>query len=260
MVQYDPRLRLPSSAELPDSDDTPVDNELQNLVPNLLDQVLGLLWQGRDDWFFGVDMGIYTDTEQPYRAIVPDGFLSLGVIRLSRPNGRRSYVLWEENGIMPVLVLEVVSETYRGEYETKLEEYRQLEVRYYVVYDPIGSRQHDVLEVYELVEGSYTRLAGEQIWLEGIGLGIGREEGEFRRWRREWLYWYDESGERYLTPEEYEQYRADLATQRADSEARRADSEAQKAATEAQRAELAQQQLEQLKRQLKELNIDPDLT
>jgi len=31
---------LPSSAELPDSDDTPVDNELQNLVPN----AVGDLW------------------------------------------------------------------------------------------------------------------------------------------------------------------------------------------------------------------------
>jgi hypothetical protein len=28
--------RLPTSDELPDSDDTPVDNEIQNLIPNLL--------------------------------------------------------------------------------------------------------------------------------------------------------------------------------------------------------------------------------
>ena len=33
MVQYDPLPYLPSSTELPDSDDTPMDNELQNLVP-----------------------------------------------------------------------------------------------------------------------------------------------------------------------------------------------------------------------------------
>lgn len=32
---YNPLQYLPSSAELPD-DDTPVDNELQNLIPNLL--------------------------------------------------------------------------------------------------------------------------------------------------------------------------------------------------------------------------------
>ena len=41
MVQFDPLLRLPTSDELPDSDDTPVDNEIQNLIPNLLLAVLG---------------------------------------------------------------------------------------------------------------------------------------------------------------------------------------------------------------------------
>ncbi|BAY89345.1 hypothetical protein NIES3275_13480 [Microchaete diplosiphon NIES-3275] len=35
MVQYNPLDCLPSSAEFPDSDDTPVDKELQNLIPNL---------------------------------------------------------------------------------------------------------------------------------------------------------------------------------------------------------------------------------
>lgn len=36
MVQFNPLLRLPTSEELPNSDDTPVDNESQNLIPSLL--------------------------------------------------------------------------------------------------------------------------------------------------------------------------------------------------------------------------------
>lgn len=79
MLHYEPWQCLPSSAELPDSDDTPVDNELQNLVPNLLLAILALIWQDRRDWFFGVDMGIYYTPKQP--VLVPDGFLSLGVER-----------------------------------------------------------------------------------------------------------------------------------------------------------------------------------
>lgn len=59
MTKYNPLHCLPTSAELPDSDDTPVDNELQNLIPNLLEAVLALAWSERIDWFFGVDMGIY---------------------------------------------------------------------------------------------------------------------------------------------------------------------------------------------------------
>lgn len=49
---YDPLHYLPTSAELPDSDDTPVDNELQNLIPNLLEAILALAWSECMDWFF----------------------------------------------------------------------------------------------------------------------------------------------------------------------------------------------------------------
>ncbi|MEB3338621.1 MAG: hypothetical protein VKJ46_14225 [Leptolyngbyaceae bacterium] len=35
-----------------------------------------------------------------------------------------------------------------------------------------------------------------------IELGLGYEEGEHIGWRREWLYWYDPEGHRYLTDAE----------------------------------------------------------
>lgn len=79
MLNYNPLYCLPSSEELPDSDETLVDNQLQHLIPGLLEAILALLWGNRWDWYFGVDMGIYTNPNQP--AIVPDGFLSLGVHR-----------------------------------------------------------------------------------------------------------------------------------------------------------------------------------
>jgi Uma2 family endonuclease len=59
MFQYDPLDCLPSSAELPDSDDTPVDSELQILIPSLLSAVLASIWATREDWFFGINLGIY---------------------------------------------------------------------------------------------------------------------------------------------------------------------------------------------------------
>jgi hypothetical protein len=40
----DPELRLPTSEELPCSDDTPVDNEYQNTIPNWLLAVLEQIW------------------------------------------------------------------------------------------------------------------------------------------------------------------------------------------------------------------------
>ena len=88
MLKYNPLDCLPSSAELSDSDDTPVDNELQILIPNLLVAILALIWQNREDWFLGINMGIYYAPSQP--AIVPDGFLSLGVERFVGEDGRSS--------------------------------------------------------------------------------------------------------------------------------------------------------------------------
>lgn len=101
--------RLPTAAELPCSDDIPVDNEDQNLLPNLLLLLLTHVWSKRMDWYFGVDMAIYHTTGLNLRVpVVPDAFLSLRVERKKGGKSRRSYVVWEE-GIVPIWVLEMVS-------------------------------------------------------------------------------------------------------------------------------------------------------
>ncbi len=198
MLEYDSLACLPSSEELPDSDDTPVDNELQDLIPSLLKAILAMVWANRMDWFFGVDMGVYYDPNQP--PIVPDGFLSLGVERFFDENLRLSYVLWEEEKV-PTLTLEVVSQRYRGEYTTKKDEYAKLGVLYYVIYHPTRRRKPR-LEVYKLVNGAYQLHSDNPVWLPEVGLGIGMERGIYQGITREWLYWYNEEGKRILTPEE----------------------------------------------------------
>jgi Uma2 family endonuclease len=189
---------LPSAEDLPDSDDMPVDNQLQHLIPGLLESILALIWAEKMDWFFGVDMGVYYHPDEP--AIVPDGFLSIGVPRITRENLRLSYVLWEEQNI-PTLVIEIVSETRRGEYTTKKEFYAKFGVLYYVIYNPLRKRKPR-LEAYQLQDGEYVLLSGEPIWLSQLGLGIGKEIGTYQGITREWLYWYDKDNKRYLTPEE----------------------------------------------------------
>lgn len=201
MLDYNPLMCWPSSEELPDSDDTPVDNELQDLIPTLLKAVLAMAWAERMDWFFGVDMGVYYHPDEP--AIVPDGFLSLGVERVFDERLRLSYAIWEEQKV-PILALEVVSQTYRGEYSTKKDQYANLGVLYYAVYNP-NRRRKPPLEVYRLEQGTYVLQSGNPVWLPEIGLGLGRERGTYQGVTREWLYWYDEQGQRQLTPEESSQ-------------------------------------------------------
>ncbi len=199
--------RLPTAEELPHSDETPVDNELQNDIPNFLLNLLRLIWSDRQDWFFGVDMGIYHDPKSRI-PIIPDGFLSLGVEHYKEGNRRLSYVLWEENHTMPIMALEVVSQTYNSEYEAKLKQYQSMGILYYVVYNPLSGKrgmhkQRQRLAVYKLISGAYQLQPGEKmVWLPEIGLGIGYEEQSSGIWLGEWLYWYNEEGDRYQTAEE----------------------------------------------------------
>jgi len=244
MVNLAYNYLLPTAEELPDSDETPVDNQLQNDIPNFLLSLLYLIWEERKDWYFGVDMGVYHDpvTKIP---IVPDGFLALGVERHKSEGGRLSYVLWEENYEMPKLVLEVVSHAYNGEYDSKMQAYLDLGVLYYVVYNSLSGRRgaykkRQSLEVYKLVSGAYQRQSGNPVWLPEIGLGIGCERGNLGGWEREWLYWYDDRGNRYLTAEEL-----------ADRETQRADREYQEKLQE-------RQEKERLATYLRSIGIDPD--
>jgi Uma2 family endonuclease len=206
-LSYNKNRLLPTAEELPYSDETPVDNQLQNDIPNLLLSLLAFIWAERDDWYFGVDMGVYYNPDEP--AIVPDGFLVVGVKHDTGERGRLSYVLWEEVYTMPLLALEVISEKYNGEYEEKFSDYQTLGILYYAIYNPFSGRRgrfknRQRLEVYRLVAGKYELLESEnnRVWLPEIGLALGYEQGEHIAWVREWLYWYDRSGNRYLTAEE----------------------------------------------------------
>jgi Uma2 family endonuclease len=198
MYQSELPKYFPTADELPCSDDTPVDNELQELIPSLLKSILRMLWSERMDWFFGIDMAIYTDPDRP--PIVPDGFLSLNVERVFDESRRLSYLLWEEQ-VTPILVLEVVSTKPGGEYTTKLIEYASMGVLYYVIYNP-KRRRKAKLEIYKLVNGNYQLQTANPLWMLEIGLGIGSERASYDGSIGEWLYWYDENSQRYPTPYE----------------------------------------------------------
>lgn len=74
---------------------------------------------------------------------------------------------------------------------------------------------------------------GNPVWLTEIGLAIGHERGTYQGIKRDWLYWYDKQGVRYLTPEE----RAIAAEQRANT---------------------AEQRTQRLAQELRRLGIYPD--
>ncbi|MEH1843752.1 MAG: hypothetical protein V7L25_01730 [Nostoc sp.] len=76
-------------------------------------------------------------------------------------------------------------------------------------------------------------MSRNRVWLPEIGLGIGRERGIYQGIVREWLYYYDEKGQKLLTPEE-------------------------RAAFEEQRRVEAKQQVKMLAEKLKALGVEPE--
>jgi hypothetical protein len=243
---------LPTAADLPFSDDKPVDKEwsrrfpparefrsiLQELLPGLLKAILIELWQERTDWLFGIDLGFYYRPHTP--AIAPDGMLCLGVKENTDENFRLSYVLWQEK-VLPLFTVEIVSKTPGGERTKKMDIYESVGILYYLVYAPLLKRKTR-FQLYKLIEGKYVLQSdGKQpYWMPEIGLGIGVERITYINQEREWLLWYNEEGVRYLTPTER------LAAER------------QRAEAEKQRAELVEQDNKNLRQRLRELGIDPD--
>lgn len=243
MISPELKSGLPSTEDLPCSDDTPVDNEDQNLLPNLLLFVLTSIWSERLDWYFGVDMAVYHTTGiSPKVPVVPDGFLSMGVERYKGGKSRRSYAVWEESEIVPILALEMVSHQPGGEYNEKMSIYAGLGVLYYIIYNPEFWRRdrHQPFEVYQLSDGEYRQQIGEPYWMPEVGLGMGRSQQTIGRIDREILAWYDEEGKVYPLPEEaMRQMREQLRIER-------------------QRADTERQRAERLAQYLRSQGIDPD--
>ncbi len=260
MLSADLNLSLPSTEELPCSDDTPVDDEDQNLLPNLLLFVLSSIWQARMDWYFGVDMAVYHTTGvSPRVPVVPDAFLSLNVERKKGGKSRRSYAVWEENWVVPTLTLEMVSHQPSGEYDERMSIYANLGMLYYVIYNPEFWQRdrHQPFEVYKLIDGAYQLQIGEPFWMPEVELGIGRCQQRVGGIQKEILSWFDERGCSYPTPDETrEQLMA--ARQQIVVEHQQAEVERQQVVVERQRAEVGRQRSEQLAQYLRSLGVDPN--
>lgn len=192
----------------------------------LLIQSLKDFWQDRDDFFVGGNMFIYYSELQAKKNDFrgPDVFVVLG----TQKRERKSWVVWEEDGRTPDVVIELLSgsteATDRGK---KMDIYaRSLRVAEYFLFDPFTAR----LEGYRLdpEAATYRPMQTEEHgWLPAarLGLSLGVFRGTYCDVETEWLRWVDEHGRVVMHPSE-----------RADAEAQRAESEAQRAETEARRA------------------------
>ncbi|WP_404790724.1 Uma2 family endonuclease [Altericista sp. CCNU0014] len=255
-------------SHLTTEDDLPVDNLPSEKQQRLLTEPLyssGFKSKDTDVFLAAANVGIFYSTHQP--PLVPDVFLSLGVQVAENwwDKKNRSYFTWEF-GKPPDVVIEIVSNRKGEELGSKLRDYAQIGVKYYIVFDPSGQLSRIPLQVYQLQGMLYVVM--ETTWLEQVGLGVTLWEGSFEGKHDLWLRWCDRDGQAILTGSEKarrENQRAEQEYQRAEQEYRRAEQEHQRAEQERQRAEQESQRAEQERlraerfaARLQALGLDPD--
>jgi Uma2 family endonuclease len=239
--------KSPEDVMYPESDGLPMaDNSLQFSYIKLISDGLEVLYADRKDVYVIGDMFWYPVKGDNTLRQAPDTMVIFG-----RPKGHRgSYRQWEEGGIAPQLVLEVLSPGNRpAEMERKFKFYQRYGVEEYYVYDPDNGtlqgylRQGDELVEQLPMQDWVSPRTGVKFRLVGKELELCRPDGErFRPFVEECLE-RREARQRA----ELERQRADQETQRADQERQRADQERQRAEQERQRAERERQRAEREK-------------
>ena len=228
--------------ELPTEDGEPLESSWHRAEINLLIETIGVHWRERQDFYAGGNMFVYYSLEQArerkYRG--PDVFVVLGV---DGSYARKAWVVWEEGGKYPDVIIELLSpSTAKKDLTTKKDLYEQIfRTPEYFCCDPDTS----VLRGWRLVNMRYQELkpsARGWLWSEQLRLWLGFWEGRYLKSDNTWLRFYDEH--EILVPTEGE-----FEAQHAEQERRRAEQEA--AARRQAEAELAQvrAELEALRRQ-----------
>jgi Uma2 family endonuclease len=244
----------------PESDGKPMaDNTLQFRWIVKIHGGLDTLFRHDPNVFVAGDLLWYPVEGNNKLCAAPDVMVAFG-----RPKGdRRSYRQWDEDGIAPQVVFEILSPTNRpADIVHKFRFYDRYGVEEYYLFDPDTQRlegwlrQGDELEEIEHIDGwTSPRL--------GVRFDLSEEEMQIRRPDGRPLVTYVEmatEAELAYQRADQEQQRADQEQQRADQEQQRADQEQQRAEQEHRRAEQERQRAERLIAQLRAAGVDPDLT
>lgn len=212
-------------------DDEPVDNMTSATQQRLLVTPLYDSWtppppedehadepEAKRKFLATANVGVFSKPEN--NPLVPDMLLSLDVETPYDWEAKvhRSYFIWHF-GKPPDVVVEIVSNKEGHELDTKLKRYAQMDVTYYVVYDPQQLLSNDVLRVYERGFAGRRYRRRQDYQLPEVGLNLTLWEGTYEDGTGVWLRWCDASGNLIPTGAEgREQAEAENARLRAELE------------------------------------------
>jgi Uma2 family endonuclease len=241
--------RPPSVDELITDDGESLESERHRLQMTLLIETLDRHLAGRDDVYVGGNMFLYYSAVQSKQMDFrgPDVFVVLDTERRER----KAWVIWEEEGKAPDLIIELTSEsTAEIDRGPKKRIYgRLLHVPAYFIYDPFSAELEG--NVLPLAAGGYQALAPVRsgrlpAGLLGLELGVWR--GTYCSVDAPWLRWHLPDGALLPTGAE-----AAGAAEQARAKAEQAQAKAEQALADEQRGRReAEDRAEGLARQLAE--------
>jgi Uma2 family endonuclease len=250
----------PPLIDYPDDDGQPMaENTDQFKWIVLIKEGLETLFHHDANVFVAGDLLWYPVEGQPKIRQAPD---TMVVFR--RPKGRRgSYKQWEEGGIAPQVVFEVLSPGNRpDEMARKFEFYEKHGVEEYYIYDPDTGglrgwiRGDDGLEEVSEMPGHVSPRLGIR-FQPGEGpnnLVILCPDGEPFATHQQ----LTDRAKAERQQADAERQRAETEREQADAERQRAETERQRAETERQRAETERQRADRLSAMLRELGIEAE--
>ncbi|NEQ70811.1 MAG: Uma2 family endonuclease [Symploca sp. SIO2D2] len=176
-----------------ESNEPPLESDLHRDQIDLLIRLLRWYWQQRHDFYVSGNVTIYYSPQQlkskDFRG--PDFFVVLN----TENKPRKSWVVWEENGKYPNIIIELLSDsTAQTDRKLKKQIYQDIfRTPEYFWFDP----QSQEFKGFELLRGTYQELQPNDqgwLWSEQLELYLGIHEQKLRFFSRD--------GELIPTPEE----------------------------------------------------------
>ncbi len=198
-------------------DGEPLETNRHRIAMNLLIRSLDQAYCERNDFFAGGNMFIYySSTQAKNRDFRGPDFFAVLDIDGSYP--RQGWVVWQEEGRYPDVIVELMSEsTANVDITTKKDLYERIfKTPDYFVYDPFDPNS---LQGWHLnLDQGYQELTRNEqgwLWCQRLGLWLGTWQGIIDRNEAVWLRFYDQQGNLVPLPEDAAEQRAQEAEQRA---------------------------------------------
>ena len=236
--------------ELAESDGQNMDSDWHRLCIELLLASIRFHFRDRNDYYAAGNSFIYYSKKQVRNQDFkgPDFFFVRGA---SREPIRPYWVVWEEDGLYPNVIVELLSPTTANEDLTNKKRIYEQTFRTpnYFCFDP-ATRE---LIGWNLEHKGYERLSKNEfgrLWCDELQLWVGPWEGAFGGYTNVWLRFFTPDGQLVTVPEEYQ-------FEQAEQQRRRAEAERQRAEAERLRAEAAEAEVARLKQLMVEKGFVP---